>query len=457
MAKLVSINPSTREILGEVEVSTEQEIRTKVEQARKAQAMWYSMGLQERIQILRKIPGSLLRRKNELALLISREMGMPIRQSRSDVGDAMDYFNWYLNHSVEYLSPETTFVDDTMIHRVFYEPMGTAASITPWNFPVSNFVWGAGQNLIVGNTVVYKTSEEVPFCGKLIEEIVAEVGLPEGVFSEVYGGGTVGQLLIDQNIDLISFTGSSKVGWSLYEIAARKHIKIVMELGGSAPGIVFEDADLASILDTLYFNRFVNCGQACDAMKRLIVHESMFEEVVESLKKKLETVQVGNAEDEKTDIGPLVAERQLMLLESQVSDAVQKGAKIITGGKRSEGLKGYFYCPTLLINVSRDSRVWQEEVFGPVLPIVSFENEQEAIGLANNTKYGLGSYVFTKDPEQALRVASQIKTGMVSVNNASYLKPCNPFGGVKESGIGREHGKFGFNELTNIKIFAMEK
>lgn len=231
----------------------------------------------------------------------------------------------------------------------------------------------------------------------------------------------------------------------------------MLECGGSAPGIIFEDADVVKVLETVYLNRFSNCGQSCDALKRLIVHKSCFDEVVEKLKVLLDAKKVGDPEEEDTDIGPLVAKRQLELLESQVDDAVKKGAKVITGGKRPKGLQGAYYEPTVLVNTKPDMRVWQEEVFGPVLPVVSFDTQEQAIELANDTKYGLGAYVFTEDKEKAERVASKIESGMVSINNASYLQPRSPFGGYKESGIGREHGRFGFEELIQVKVVAMEK
>lgn len=455
MAKLVSTNPAKNyNELGKVDVSSEKEIKQKVQKANSAKNGWRSLGVEGRIKLLRRIVDKLKENKDELALLETKEMGMPISQSRLDVDDAIRYFVWYLDNAKKYLSPETIYQDDKITHEVFYEPLGVAAVIIPWNFPLSNFVWGCGQNLIAGNTVVLKHSEECPLFGKLLEKIVNSCGLPDGVFSELYGDGKVGDYLVHQDIDLISFTGSTKVGKYLYKVAGEKFIKAVMECGGSAPGIVFADANLDKVIDVIYGNRFTNCGQMCDALKRLIVHESMFDEVVERLKRKLKSLRVGDPGKESTDIGPLVAKRQLELLEGQVKDAIDKGAKIVIGGKRLKSLLGAYYEPTILTNISKDMRVWQEEVFGPVLPITSFKTEEEAIILANDTGYGLGAYVFTEDKEKAMRVASQIDAGMVGINNASYLQPCSPFGGYKDSGIGREHGKFGFSELTQVKVVA---
>lgn len=455
---LISTTPGKNyEVLGKVQVSSEQEIKNKVSQAQSAKKNWKDTGIEERAKVLRKANDEIKKRKGEIALLATREMGMPISQSRLDVDGALVYFNWYLYNASKYLSPEITYEDDKSIHKVYYEPIGVAAVITPWNFPISNFVWGVIQNLMVGNTVVFKHSEEVPLFGKLIEDIMEASNLPEGVFGEVYGDGTVGDYLVHQDIDLIWFTGSTKVGKDLYKVGAEKFIKVLLELGGSAPGIVFDDADVDRVLESIYSGKFANCGQVCDGLKRLIVHESRFGEVVEKLKKLLQSKKVGNPEDEKTDIGPLVAKRQLDLLQEQVKDALDKGAEVITGGKQPTNLKGAYYEPTLLTKVKTNMRVWQEEVFGPVLPIISFKTYEEAIQLANDTKYGLGSYVFSQDKEKAFRLASQIYAGMVSINNAYYLQPSSPFGGYKESGLGREHGKYGLRELSQIKVVSIEK
>ncbi len=299
--------------------------------------------------------------------------------------------------------------------------------------------------------------KECPLCGKFIDEIFTK-HLPKGVFNEVYGGGEVGNSLVNQNINMIAFTGSTKTGKKIYEIAGKKFIKAVMELGGSAPGVVFEDADLDLAVGNICFNRLLNQGQCCDGLKRLIVHESIFDEVVKKVATTFSAKKVGNATDKHTEVGPLVAKRQLELLISQVEDAKTKGAKVITGGNSLEDkLGGAFFEPTVLTGITNDMRVWNEEVFGPVLPIVKFKTEQEAIELANQTVYGLGSYVFTNDKDKAERVTSAIESGMVSVNGTNYIMPFNPFGGYKNSGIGREHGRYGFDVVTQIKIIAKNK
>ncbi|MFH1290659.1 MAG: aldehyde dehydrogenase family protein [Nanoarchaeota archaeon] len=458
MVKITSTNPSKNYMkIGEVSVSTEKEVQEKVKNARVAKEEWNSIGLAKRVELLREVVAKFNEKKEELALLMSREMGKPISESVDDISSGVKFFNWYLDNAEKYLAPEVTFEDDKEIHRVYYEPVGVVAVIVPWNFPFSNFVWQVGQNLVVGNTIVFKHSEETALFGREIEKIFNESGLPGGVFNEVYGDGKVGDYLIHQDVDMICFTGSSKVGKQVYKVGAEKFIPVLMELGGSAPGIIFEDADIDKVLETVYICKYLSCGQVCDGLKRLIVHEKRFDEVVEKLKKLVESKKVGDAEDESVEIGPLVAKRQLELLQSQVEDAVSKGARIVAGGKTPDNLKGAYYEPTLITNVKKDMRVWKEEVFGPVLPIVMFKTYDEAIKLANDTCYGLGGYVFTEDKNLFQKAASEIQSGMVCLNNASYVKPCNPFGGYKDSGLGREHGKYGFHDLCNIKVVAEEK
>ncbi len=456
-AGMKSFNPSTQELLGEVAESTKDDVEQKVQLARKALPVWKAMGIKGRVAVLRKVVANLSERQNEFAELISKEMGMPIAQSVHDVGGAIDYFNWYLDNAEKYLLPEVVYKDEEQVHEVHYEPVGVVAAITPWNFPASNFVWMIGQNLVVGNTIVFKDSEEVPLCGQFIEEVFATAGLPEGVFSEVYGAGDVGDILVHQDIDMICFTGSTATGHYLYQVGAEQFIRVFLELGGSAPGIVCEDADVDEILDTLYANRFDNCGQICDGLKRLIVHESKFDEVVTKLSQKLDAVVVGDASDQKTEIGPLVSQKQLTTLQEQVKDALEKGATAVYTKEMPANLNSFFYPPTLLTNITSDMKVWQEEVFGPVLPIVIFKTEEEAIALANDTKYGLGGYVFTENKERFLQLASQVQTGMIQLNNTGYCQPPTPFGGCKMSGIGREHGKYGFHDLSNIKVIARER
>ncbi len=457
MAKLVSTNPARNyEIIGEVDISTDAEIKEKVRLANDANLKWKELGVKKRAGLLRPVCDEFRKRANEFAPLITREMGKPITQSRNEVEGAIEDFEWFLGNGEKALQDEITHKDRMSAHRIVYEPYGTAAVITPWNYPLNMFIWGAIPNLISGNTAVFKISEECPLTGKLIEGVMSSGNLPEGVFSEVYGAGDVGQKLAESGVDLIWFTGSTRVGKLLYKIAAEKFIKAILEMGGSSPAVMFEDVDIPEVVPELYKERFSNCGQVCDSVKRLIVHESIFDEVAEKLKIEAEKKLLGDPADEKTDVGSLVAKRQLLLLKSQVDDAIEKGAKVITGGEAPASLKGAYYKPTILTNIKRNMRVWTEEVFGPVLPIVPFRTEKEAVELANDTIYGLGSRVYSKDVERAERVASKIQAGTVEINHAQRWMNCNPFGGYKQSGMGRELGMAGFRELCQIKVISKQ-
>ena len=293
--------------------------------------------------------------------------------------------------------------------------------------------------------------------GKLIEEVMLAQQLPEGVFSEVYGAGDIWWKLANEQIDLIWFTGSANVGEQLYELAGKKFIKAILELGGSNPCIVFEDVAIQDIVKKMYAKKFKINWQTCDALKRLIVHESIFDDVVAALRKEMESKIIGDPEDEKTDIGSLAAKRQLTLLEDQMADALDKWVIVVTWGKNLTNPIGAYYALTLLTNVTKDMRVWNEEVFGPVLPVIAFKTEEEAIALANDTIYGLGAIVFSKDIEKAQRVASKINSGTVEINNAIHWLSCNPFGGYKKSWMGREHGVMGFRELCQVKVISQQK
>lgn len=457
MSKLVSTNPSKNyEVIGEVDITAEQEVVEKVAKAHKSKKAWRLLGVSKRVELMKKIVQEFEDVKEDLAKLEAAEMGMPIVQAREDVEFGLEYLSSYADSAVELQKPIATLETDNEIHTVVHEPYGVAACIAPWNFPFGNFAWVCGQNLVAGNVIVFKHSEETPLSGKFIENVVTKV-LPDGVFQEIYGAGAVGEVLIMQDVNLICFTGSTKTGAKINELAAPRFIKTSMELGGSAPGIVFEDCDVAEVAEHIFENRFINCGQMCDALKRLIVHESKFEEVKTALLEIVVKKKIGDANDEKTDIGPLVSKRQLELLEEQVANAVAKGAKVLIGGKRPSGLVGAYYEPTLIENVTKDMRIWQEEVFGPVLPIVTFDTQEEAIRMANDTKYGLGAYVFTNDKKRFEEVAEQLESGMVSQNNISYVNVCNFFGGYKMSGGGREHAQFGFDEVTQTKVIAEEK
>jgi acyl-CoA reductase-like NAD-dependent aldehyde dehydrogenase len=454
--KLISTNPSRNyEVIGEVESSTEQDVKNAVAAAKKAQSNWVALSLDERCAKVKSFSDIAAKRADEIVQLIATETGRPVSSSRGNVTGGLEHFEAYIAMAKEALSPETTLETDTEMHRVYHEPWGVIAAICPWNFPFMNVAWQCGQAMIAGNTVVYKNSEENPLFGKLMEEMVKQSDLPDGIFNFVYGDGQVGEWLARSDVDMISFTGSVQTGHKLTAIAAEKFIPIVTELGGSSPCVVFEDVDITDDLVEFIFNRrFVHSGQICSSIKRLIVHESKFDQVVQKLTDFALSRKLGDANDETTDLGPLVAERQVERLEVQVKDALDKGAKLHCGGKRPQDLKGAYYLPTILTNVKPDMKVWHEETFGPVLPIVAFKTEEEAVELANDTQYGLGAHVSTNDKARFTRVAKSLHSGMVAQNQVNYFNAKNPFGGYKLSGMGRENGIYGFHEVTQLKLVS---
>jgi succinate-semialdehyde dehydrogenase/glutarate-semialdehyde dehydrogenase len=458
MTKIISTNPSKgyKEI-GSVDVSTEAEIKEKVSAAQKAKQLWKEASLDKRIGHFNKLIEIYESRSKEMAELISTEMGKPISESLEDVEFDIEGIKSKIKLAKKHLSPVVLDETDTQKNVLYYEPHGVVAVIVPWNFPSSNFFISCNQVLLAGNTVVFKHSEETPLVGKLIEEIMEEAGFPEGVFSVVHGDGKVGDFLTDQDIDAIHFTGSTKVGQHLYEKAAKKFIPVILEMGGSSPGVVFADADISATCENACFERFNNCGQICCALKRLIVHEDILDKVVSQMKTSVEAMKIGDPLDKDTQIGPLVAKRQLDLLVEQVEDAKAKGATIVTGGDVVEGMDGAYYQPTIITNVTPDMRVVTEEVFGPVLPIMSFKTDEEAVKLANETIYGLSAFVYGGDVDKLRKIALRIDAGQLSINGASYFSDNSPFGGYKMSGIGRNDGAIGFYEVTQKKVVAEPK
>jgi len=458
MKKIISTNPSKNyEVIGKVKASTKKEIVQKVADANHVKEDWRNLGVRNRIGLVRKAYLAYKKNQEKIAGLITKEVGTPITECKDEVAWNWSYIDWFLEHVESAIKDEITYDDGKSLHKIIYEPLGTAVVITPWNLPFDLFIWGVIPNLLVGNTVVYKAAAECVLTGKLLEEISSKVGFPKGVFSFIHGDSQEGKFLTEQDIDLVWFTGSTKVGRSIYELAGKKFIKALLEMGGSNPAIIFDDVDMDSLIDNVTAKRFMFCGQTCDADKRIIVHENKYDEFIEKVEKKLSTFVIGDPEDSKTTMGPLVSIKQLNLLISQVDDAINKGAKVVYGGKRPKGLKGAYYLPTILTDIKRNMKVWNEEVFGPVLPIMTFRTEEEAVYIANDTVYGLGSQVFTKDKNRIKRISGLIDAGNIDFNGVGHFKPFNPFGGYKHSGMGREHGIVGFRELCQIKTVSMEK
>lgn len=454
--KIISINPANKEVLGEIEETTKEEVMEKVNLAKFVQNKWANLEIEKRIEVLKEIYNKFEENTDKIANLISLEMGKPIVQSENEIKSTLKNIKWDLENAKNCIAPEITFESDKEIQKIFYEPKGIVVAISPFNYPFSLCCAIAFQNLIVGNVVISKPDPNLPLLYKLIEEILNSSGLPKGAWQFVFGGKEIGSFLVEQDIEMICFTGNTKTGEYLYKVAANKMIPILMELGGSAPGIVCEDVDIDNVIAGIFKKKFSNSGQLCHALKRLIVHESICDEVVEKLKNIAESQVIGEPLDRNTTIGPLVNTKQMNTLLEQLNDAVNKGANIICGGKQLEEKENYFE-PTILTNITKDMKVWKEEVFGPILPIVSFKTIEEAIELANDTIYGLGGYVFTTNKENFEKISKELKTGMVACNNLAYSAPYNPFGGVKKSGLGRTRGKWGLRGLCNIKVVTFEK
>ncbi|MGA2654831.1 MAG: aldehyde dehydrogenase family protein [Gammaproteobacteria bacterium] len=430
------------------------EIIAKIKQAHAAKNAWRILSVTQRAEILRPLLPLIKKHQAEIAKLITSDMGKPITQSQSEVEWTLEYLQDFLDNGPKYLAPKTTVKEADTVHQIMYEPYGVAASIAPWNFPFSNFIISVIPLLIAGNTVVFKHSEECMNTGKFADELMQQLKLLKGVYAQVYGGGEVGQILVAQDIDLINFTGSSQTGKALYALAGQKFIKAILEMGGSDPAVILKDAPLDDVIPQIISRRFDNCGQVCCAVKRLIVHESIYDIVVEKLVQQIGQIKIGDPFDAQTQIGPLVSGKQLALLESQVQDSLKAGAVAAIGGAKPKALSGHYYLPTVLTHIKRHMRVWTEEVFGPVLPVISFSSENEAIELANDTDYGLSAVVYSGDHANARFIAEQINAGCVDINSASHWRPCNPFGGYKASGMGRIYGEEGFRDLCQIKVIA---
>lgn len=458
MASFTSTNPGKNfEVLGEVPVSSRLDIATAVSSARSAFPGWRALGVSARVANMRKVLEVMVTDRVRFELAMCHEMGMPISGCRASMDWAFNHFTWSLDHAERYLAPRITHEDAKEVHKETLEPFGVTAVIVPWNFPISNFVMGAVQALVAGNTIVYKVSEEVPLFGKLVDDACKKAMLPAGVFNQVYGAGDVGALLAHSEIDALHFTGSSATGKKLYQICAQKFIPCVLELGGSDAGIIFSDADVDAQIENIFWSKFVNNGQICCGLKRLLVQEEVFDEVVEKLRASIAAKVLGLPDDEATHFGPLAAERQRKLLIEQVEDARAKGAQVIECLPVPPHLKGAYYPPTLLTNLKPNMRAWTEELFGPVLSIIPFKDEQEAIQLANATSYGLSGYVYTKDIQRYERVASAMETGSVSLNGCDYSAPFNSFGGYKGSGLGKTCGATGFAHVCRIKVTSRPK
>jgi acyl-CoA reductase-like NAD-dependent aldehyde dehydrogenase len=448
-AKVKTINPATEQVLNEYDIMSTEEINNTIRKAKKAFEEW-KKDINNRIDFIHDFANELRKDKENLAITATNEMGKVIKESRSEVEKCAWVMEYYADNGKIFLIDEAINTDarKTVIK---FQPIGVIGSIMPWNFPYWQALRFAAPSLMVGNTIVLKPASATMQCGIEIERSFNKVGLPQGVFQTLVGDSSIAESLIDSDINAVTFTGSVPVGAKVAQRATSQVKKTVLELGGSDPFIVCEDADIEKASDGAVKGRFINCGQSCIASKRFIVTKKVANQFTEKFVQKTEKLKVGDPLSGDTDIGPLVNASGLEKIESQVKDSVKEGAEVLTGGERTDTRKGYFYIPTVLKNVTPKMHIAQEEVFGPVAPIIVAADEVEAIKLANDSEYGLGASIWTQDLDKAERLSSSIESGIVSVNNVVASDPRVPFGGVKKSGFGRELSRYGMLEFVNIK------
>jgi acyl-CoA reductase-like NAD-dependent aldehyde dehydrogenase len=447
--ELKTINPATEEVINTYKMMTKEQINEKVKKAQNAFCEW-KKDIQKRAEYLYHVAHVFRQDKERLAKVITNEMGKAIKEARSEVEKCSWVMEYYADNGRVFVTDEVVNTDARKSFITF-EPLGVIGSIMPWNFPYWQGLRFAAPSLMVGNTIVLKPASATMQCGIEIEKAFEKAGVPQPVFQTIVGDSTAAEMLIDSDsINAVTFTGSVPVGAKVAQRATSQIKKTVLELGGSDPFIVCEDADIEKATTGAVKGRFINCGQSCIATKRFFVIKKIADEFIEKFVQKTEKLRVGDPLSDDTDLGPLVNASGLKTIDSQVKDSVKEGAEILTGGEQTRS-KGYFYKPTILKNVSSNMRVAQEEVFGPVAPIVVADSETEALRLANDSQYGLGASIWTEDLDKAERLSRMVRSGIVTVNNVVISDPRVPFGGVKKSGFGRELSRYGMLEFVNIK------
>ncbi len=446
--KIKTINPTTEEVLAEHEIMTKEQIKKTVKKSRNAFQEWRK-DAHKRTSFLYAFAEELRKNKEKLAKVVTKEMGKAIKEARSEVEKCAWAMEFFADHG-------TVFTNDEVINTdarksfITFEPLGVIGSIMPWNFPYWQALRFAAPSLMVGNTIVLKPASATLQCGIEMAKAFRRVGLPDGVFQTLVGDSRIAEALIDSDVNAVTFTGSVPVGAKVAQRATSQLKKCVLELGGSDPFIVCEDADIEKASSGAVKGRFINCGQSCIASKRFFVAKKVANEFVEKFTQKTEKLRVGDPLSDDTDIGPLMNISSLKNIDALVKDAVSKGAEVLTGGKRIKS-KGYFYSPTVLAKVSPKMRIAYEETFGPVAPITVVEDEMGAVKLANDSEFGLGASIWTQDLDKAEKLSKMVESGIVTVNNVVISDPRVPFGGIKNSGFGRELSRYGMLEFVNIK------
>jgi succinate-semialdehyde dehydrogenase/glutarate-semialdehyde dehydrogenase len=461
--KVVSTNPATGEVMREFECGGAAEVQDAVARAHLAQPAWQAIGARKRLAIIAKFQQLLNESKQHIAGVITSEAGKPVAEALlTEVLVVLDAARFLLKETYGFLRdqplPHGNLATKAKSGRLIRGPYGVIGIISPWNYPFSIPATETLAALAVGNAVVLKPSELTPLSALELAALLHGAGVPEGVFQVVIGEGPAGAALIESGIDKLIFTGSVATGRRIAQAAAARLLPVVLELGGKDPMIVLDDADIDVASSGAVWGAFVNAGQACLSVERCYAHRSIYDAFVSACVAKTKRLGVGNGADPNTDVGPLIRERQLHTVEQHVEDARSRGARVVTGGERLSSLGPNYYAPTVLADVNHEMLVMREETFGPVLPVMSFGSDAEAVRLANDSEYGLAASVWTRDRDRGEKIACQINAGTVMVNDALSCFGISeaPHGGVKASGIGRTHGRFGLEEVVRTKYLDVD-
>jgi len=450
-------DPATGEVVAEVANGDAQDALDALDAAVAAQAGWAATAPRLRGEILRRSFELIMERQDDLALLMTLEMGKPVAESKGEVAYAAEFFRWFAEEAVRIRGDYYHSPDGTTRVLTARTPVGPSYMITPWNFPLAMGTRKIGPALAAGCTVVLKPAEQTPLCSLALGAILLEAGLPAGVCNIVTTddpSGVTDRLLEDARLRKLSFTGSTEVGQLLMGKASRNLLRLSMELGGNAPLIVFSDADLDKAVPGAVFAKMRNGGEACTSANRLLVHRSLADEFAGRFAEELGRMKVARGTEPGAQVGPLIDAAAISKVSSLVDEAGAQGAKVVLGGERI-GRAGYFYAPTVLQGVPRSARMFREEIFGPVAPIYVFDEDDQAFELANDTNYGLVSYIFTESFRRVHLAIEALQSGMVGVNQGLVSNAAAPFGGVKHSGFGREGGFEGINEYLDVKYAAL--
>jgi succinate-semialdehyde dehydrogenase/glutarate-semialdehyde dehydrogenase len=450
-------DPSTGETLASVADATVADGRAALDAAVAAQADWAATAPRERGEILRRAYVAITARAEEFALLMTLEMGKPLAEARGEVTYGAEFFRWFSEEAVRISGRWSTAPNGATRLVTMKQPVGPTLMITPWNFPLAMGTRKIGPALAAGCTMVVKPAKQTPLSMLALVELLTDCGVPAGVVNVITTtrtGEVIEPIIRDPRLRKLTFTGSTPVGRRLVEQSAEQLLRVSMELGGNAPFLVFEDADVDAAVDGAMLAKMRNIGEACTAANRFLVHESVAEEFSAKFAARMAAMTVGRGTEDGVTVGPLIDATAQASVAALVDDATAKGAKVVCGGS-AVGDQGYFYAPTLLTGVSADALLMREEIFGPVAPIATFATEAEAISRANDTQYGLVAYVFTRDLSRTLRVSEALEFGMVGINQGIVSNPAAPFGGVKHSGFGREGGFEGIEEYLEVKYVGI--